>query len=89
MFSSKVYPNHKPIREYCQKHFLHSFKMEGFISTMTQKLLNICRYESGRVARDSVPRFKAVEYEICLHGRILMIDHLHKQDKHNYFSVQQ
>lgn len=35
------------------------------------------------------PRFKAVEYKICLHGRILMADHLHKQDKHNSFSVQQ
>lgn len=40
------YPNHKPVREYCQKHFLHSFNMEGFISTRAQKLLNICRYEN-------------------------------------------
>lgn len=44
---------------------------------------------SGHVARDSVPHFKAVEDEISLHGRILRIDHLHKQDKHNSFSVQQ
>lgn len=44
---------------------------------------------SEHIVCHSLPHFNAVEYKICLHGRIFMIYHLHKQDKHNSFSVQQ